>query len=88
MASGRMMKAMTIDRKADTEITEAELAREYALFDELMLRWPDHWFVIVRGELIHSADPDEVTRDLRARGIGLGEVLVQRYPGPGPYRTP
>jgi hypothetical protein len=77
---------MTTERAA-TEITEEELEREYALYGELLERWPDHWFVIVKGELIHSDDADEMIRELRSRGIGAGEVLVQRHPGPPPYRV-
>lgn len=77
---------MTIEHAA-TEITEEELALEYALYDELLERWPDHWFVVAKGELIHAADADEMIRELRSRGIGPGEVLVQRHPGPPPYRV-
>lgn len=77
---------MTIDHIA-TEITEEEVEREYELYDELLDRWPDHWFVIAKGELIHSDDADEMIRELRSRGIGPGEVLVQRHPGPPPYRV-
>jgi len=79
------MPVMTTRHAADTDITEEELAREYAVYDELLDRWPDHWFVIVRGELVHSPDPNALTRELRARGIGPGEVLVQRS---GPTAVP
>jgi hypothetical protein len=80
------MQAMTIEHAA-TEITEEELALEYALYGELLDRWPDHWFVVVKGELIHAAAADEMIRELRSRGIGPGEVLVQRHPGRPPYRV-
>ncbi|HYM16622.1 MAG TPA: hypothetical protein VEZ14_13790 [Dehalococcoidia bacterium] len=78
---------MTTGPVAHANITEEELAREYALYDELLGRWPDHWFVIVGRELVHSADPDELTPELRSRRIGLGEVVVQRHPGPPPCRV-
>jgi len=78
---------MTTQHVDAPEISEAELEREYALYAELLDRWPDHWFVITKGELIHSADPGEMVVLLRARGIGIGEVFVQKCPGPGPYRV-
>jgi hypothetical protein len=81
-----MMSAMTIDHAA-TEIAEEELALEYALYDELLERWPDHWFGIVKGELIHAAQFGDVIKAVRSRGYGPGSVFVSKSPGPPPYRV-
>lgn len=78
---------MTTQHVENADISEAELEREYALYAELLDSWPDHWFVITGGELIHSAEPDEMRQLLRARGIGFGEVFVHKSPGRGPYRV-
>jgi hypothetical protein len=78
---------MTIQHVDQPEISEVELEREYALYGELLDCWPDHWFVIVKGELIHAADPRELNTILLAKGVGAGDVLVQKSQGPGPYRV-
>ena len=76
---------MTTQHAETVEISEAELEREYALYAELLDSWPDHWFVITKGELIHSEEPNAVLEALRDRGIGLGEVFVSKAPGRPPY---
>ena len=78
---------MTTQQVDIPEISEAELEREYELYAELLDFWPDHWFVITRGELFHSVEPNAVLEALRDREIGVGEVFVSKAPGRPPYRV-
>ena len=78
---------MTVQHVDQPEISEAELEREYELYAELLDRWPHDWFVIAGGELIHSAEPNELLEALRAKGYAPGSVFVSKAPGRPPYRV-
>ena len=78
---------MTVQRVDQHEISEEELEREYALYAELLNRWPNDWFVISGGELIHSAEPNEVLEALQAKGYAPGSVFVSKAPGRPPYHV-